>query len=85
MNVLDDLAEVEAIVASARAAQLRFEANGSQARYDRAAQAAAWAIMEPSRNTHLAEELSLPPVKIHCSVLAEDAIKTAIDNYRGKK
>mgnify|MGYP006138563177 CR=1 FL=1 len=37
------------------------------------------------RNTHLAEELSLPPVKIHCSVLAEDAIKTAIDNYRGKK
>ena len=55
MNVLDDLAEVEAIVASARAAQLRFEANGSQARYDRAAQAAAWAIMEPSRNTHLAE------------------------------
>jgi len=55
MNVLDDLAEVEAIVASARAAQLRFEANGSQVRYDRAAQAAAWAIMEPSRNTHLAE------------------------------
>ena len=55
MTVLDDLAEVEAIVASARAAQLRFEANGSQARYDRAAQAAAWAIMEPSRNTHLAE------------------------------
>lgn len=48
MNVLDDLAEVEAIVASARAAQLRFEANGSQVRYDRAAQAAAWAIMEPS-------------------------------------
>jgi len=37
------------------------------------------------RNTQLAEELSLPPVKIHCSVLAEDAIKTAIDNYRGKK
>ena len=37
MNVLDDLAEVEAIVASARAAQLRFEANGSQVRYDRAA------------------------------------------------
>lgn len=55
MTVLDDLAEVEAIVASARAAQLRFEANGSQARYNRAAQAAAWAIMEPSRNTHLAE------------------------------
>ena len=37
------------------------------------------------RNTHLAEELSLPPVKIHCSVLAEDAIKSAIDDYRGKQ
>jgi nitrogen fixation NifU-like protein len=37
------------------------------------------------RNTHIAEELALPPVKIHCSVLAEDAIKTAIDNYRGKQ
>jgi sulfoacetaldehyde dehydrogenase len=55
MNVLDDLAEVEAIVARARAAQMRFESGGSQDRYDRAAQAAAWAIMEPSRNTHLAE------------------------------
>ena len=37
------------------------------------------------RNTHITEELALPPVKIHCSVLAEDAIKTAIDNYRGKQ
>ena len=37
------------------------------------------------RNTHIAEELALPPVKIHCSVLAEDAIKTAIDNYRDKQ
>ena len=55
MTVLDDLAEVEAIVARARAAQARFEANGSQTRYDRAAQAAAWAIMEPTRNIHLAE------------------------------
>jgi nitrogen fixation NifU-like protein len=36
------------------------------------------------RNTHIAEELSLPPVKIHCSVLAEDAIAAAIDNYRQK-
>tara|TARA_B110000285_G_C15090954_1_gene599044 strand:+ start:1300 stop:1677 length:378 start_codon:yes stop_codon:yes gene_type:complete len=36
------------------------------------------------KNTQLAEELALPPVKIHCSVLAEDAIKTAIQNYRGK-
>ena len=37
------------------------------------------------KNTQLAEELSLPPVKIHCSVLAEDAIKTAIQNYRSKR
>ena len=37
------------------------------------------------RNTQLAEELSLPPVKIHCSVLAEDAIKSAIQNYRSKR
>ncbi|MCH7881418.1 MAG: Fe-S cluster assembly scaffold IscU [Proteobacteria bacterium] len=36
------------------------------------------------KNTHIAEELSLPPVKIHCSVLAEDAIAAAIDNYRQK-
>ena len=34
------------------------------------------------RNTHIAEELSLPPVKIHCSILAEDAIKAAVDDYR---
>lgn len=37
------------------------------------------------KNTDLAEELALPPVKIHCSVLAEDAIKAAIEDYRGKK
>ena len=36
------------------------------------------------RNTEIAEELALPPVKIHCSVLAEDAIKAAIKNYRDK-
>jgi nitrogen fixation NifU-like protein len=36
------------------------------------------------RNTQIVEELSLPPVKIHCSVLAEDAIKTAISDYRKK-
>ena len=34
------------------------------------------------KNTHIAEELALPPVKLHCSVLAEDAIAAAIDNYR---
>ena len=36
------------------------------------------------KNTHIAEELALPPVKIHCSVLAEDAINAAIDDYRSK-
>ena len=37
------------------------------------------------KNTEIAEELALPPVKIHCSVLAEDAIRAAIADYRGKK
>ena len=36
------------------------------------------------QNTDIVEELSLPPVKIHCSVLAEDAIKAAINDYRAK-
>ena len=36
------------------------------------------------KNTQIAEELSLPPVKIHCSILAEDAIKAAIEDYRKK-
>ena len=36
------------------------------------------------KNTQIVEELSLPPVKIHCSVLAEDAIKAAINDYKGK-
>lgn len=37
------------------------------------------------KNTDLSAELALPPVKIHCSILAEDAIKAAIDNYKSKK
>ena len=36
------------------------------------------------RNTAIAEELALPPVKIHCSILAEDAIKAAIEDYKKK-
>ncbi|MGV6813413.1 MAG: Fe-S cluster assembly scaffold IscU [Phycisphaerales bacterium] len=36
------------------------------------------------KNTEIVEELSLPPVKIHCSVLAEDAIKSAIEDYKTK-
>ena len=37
------------------------------------------------KNTQIVEELALPPVKVHCSVLAEDAIKAAIQNYQAKK
>ena len=37
------------------------------------------------RNTNISQELALPPVKIHCSVLAEDAIKAAIDDYKSKQ
>ena len=37
------------------------------------------------KNSQIAEELALPPVKIHCSVLAEDAIKAAIEDYRRKQ
>jgi nitrogen fixation NifU-like protein len=37
------------------------------------------------KNTEIVEELSLPPIKIHCSVLAEDAIKAAITDYKKKK
>ncbi|NNG12017.1 MAG: Fe-S cluster assembly scaffold IscU [Halobacteria archaeon] len=36
------------------------------------------------KNTDIAEELALPPVKVHCSVLAEDAIKAAIEDFQGK-
>ena len=36
------------------------------------------------KNSQIAEELALPPVKIHCSILAEDAIKAAIDDYRNR-
>jgi nitrogen fixation NifU-like protein len=37
------------------------------------------------KNSEIAEELSLPPVKIHCSILAEDCLKAAIEDYRKKK
>jgi nitrogen fixation NifU-like protein len=40
---------------------------------------------ETIKNVQIVEELNLPPVKIHCSVLAEDAIKSAIDDYRKKQ
>ena len=41
--------------------------------------------VEKIKNSDIAEELALTPVKIHCSVLAEDAIKTAIADYKGKQ
>jgi nitrogen fixation NifU-like protein len=37
------------------------------------------------KNTHIAEELALPPVKIHCSILAEDAIKAAVNDYKARQ
>ena len=37
------------------------------------------------KNTHIAQELALPPVKIHCSILAEDAIKAAVADYRSRR
>ncbi|OCG21081.1 Fe-S cluster assembly scaffold IscU [Gilliamella sp. wkB108] len=40
---------------------------------------------EAIKNTDIAKELALPPVKIHCSILAEDAIKAAIEDYKTKK
>lgn len=40
---------------------------------------------ESIKNTAIAEELELPPVKIHCSILAEDAIKAAIADYKSKR
>ncbi|QFT92113.1 Sulfoacetaldehyde dehydrogenase (acylating) [Roseovarius sp. THAF9] len=55
MNAPDPIADLDAIIARARAAQGRYEAEGSQQRYDRAALAVAWAIMEPGRNRELAE------------------------------
>lgn len=55
MNTQDETLMVDNIVAQARAAQSEFERNGSQKRYDRAAQAAAWAIMKPERNRALSE------------------------------
>ena len=55
MTALDPIAQLDAVIARARAAQVRYEASGSQALYDSAAKAVAWAIMEPTRNKALAE------------------------------
>lgn len=55
MTALDPQSELDNVVARARAAQAAYEAEGSQARYDRAALAVGWAIMEPGRNRALAE------------------------------
>ena len=50
MTAPDEVAIVDRVIARARKAQLAFEASGSQERYDQAAQAVGWAIMEPTRN-----------------------------------
>ena len=42
-------------------------------------------LAQDATNAAIAEELALPPVKIHCSILAEDAIKAAINDYRNKQ
>ncbi|MEM6758191.1 MAG: aldehyde dehydrogenase family protein [Pseudomonadota bacterium] len=55
MNAADPLSDLDAIVALSRAAQAEYERGGSQARYDRAAAAVGWAIMEPGRNAALAQ------------------------------
>ncbi|MBT6522376.1 MAG: aldehyde dehydrogenase family protein [Rhodobacteraceae bacterium] len=55
MTAPDEVAIVDRVIARARKAQLAFEASGSQERYDQAAQAVGWAIMEPARNRSLAE------------------------------
>ena len=55
MHAPDPIAELDAIIARSRVAQAAYEREGSQDRYDRAAQAVAWAIMEPVRNRELAE------------------------------
>ncbi len=55
MNAPDAVGQVDQVVTRARAAQQAYEAGGSQERYDQAAKAAAWAIMEPARNRALAE------------------------------
>lgn len=55
MNSPDPISQLDQIIARSRAAQAKYEAHGSQQRYDRAAQAVAWAIMEPARNLELAE------------------------------
>ena len=55
MNAPDPLSDLDAIVLRGRTAQRRYAAEGSQTRYDRAAQAVGWAIMEPARNRELAE------------------------------
>ena len=55
MTTADPIAELDAIIERSHKAQTSYEVNGSQTRYDRAAQAVAWAIMEPARNRELAE------------------------------
>ena len=68
---------IDAIVARARTAQVAYEANGSQARYSRAAQAVAWAIMEPARNQELAELAveKISPITSEANKLMSDGVE----------
>jgi nitrogen fixation NifU-like protein len=59
-------------------------ASASSSRATEWAQAKTRAEAPSIKNTHIASELALPPVKIHCSILAEDAIKAAVADYKAK-
>ena len=72
-------------VAEAVVAALRLDGNPSSVH--RRGQVARQAVEQAAsiKNTDIASHLALPPVKIHCSVLAEDAIKAAVQDYRHKR
>ena len=77
--------------ASGRIEDARFKTFGCGSAIASSSLATEWlkgktiAEAEAIRNTSIVEELSLPPVKVHCSVLAEDAIKAAIKDYQTKQ
>lgn len=75
MNISNDILSVDAAMARARRAQAEYEAGGSQHRYDRAALAAGWAIMQPERNRQLAE------LAVHSTGLGNVADKV-VKNHR---
>jgi nitrogen fixation NifU-like protein len=66
--------------------QIKVDENGiiRDARFKTYGCGSAIASSSQIRNSQIAEELALPPVKIHCSILAEDAIKAAVEDYKKK-